>query len=95
LRLLGVDPVRIGFNESLGFANLDKIKAYAGPTLIIHAEHDHIIPYADSEALLAASPSRQKRHVKITGANHNDIFQYGLQTYLDAVQTFAYDCTQP
>ena len=88
LRLLGIEPDRIGFDESRGFANLEKIKAYAGPTLILHAEHDHIIPYTDSQALFAASPAPRKRHVMIAGANHNDIFLRGMQTYLEAVQAF-------
>jgi pimeloyl-ACP methyl ester carboxylesterase len=92
LRLLGIDPEQIGFNEAAGFANLEKIKAYAGPTLIIHAEYDHIIPYTDSEALFAASPAQNKRHVKIPGANHNDIFLRGMTLYLDALQTFCRSC---
>jgi len=92
LRLLGIDPKQIGFNEAAGFANLEKIKAYAGPTLIIHAEYDHIIPYADSEALFASSPAQCKRHVKIPGANHNDIFLRGMTPYLDALQTFCRSC---
>jgi hypothetical protein len=92
LRLLGIDPKQIGFNEAVGFANLEKIKAYAGPTLIIHAEYDHIIPYADSEALFASSPAQCKRHVKIPGANHNDIFLRGMTPYLDALQTFCRSC---
>jgi len=88
LRLLGIDPDRIGFNEQAGFANLDKIKTYHGPTLILHAEYDHIIPYSDSEALFDASPAPAKRHVKIPGANHNDIFLRGMDIYLDAVEQF-------
>lgn len=92
LRLLGIDPERIGFDERAGFANLDKIRSYPGPTLIIHAEYDHIIPYADSEALFAASPAQAKYHVKIPGANHNDIFFRGMQAYLDAVQNFCRTC---
>jgi pimeloyl-ACP methyl ester carboxylesterase len=93
LRLLGIDPEGLGFDETSGFANLDKIKIYDGPTLILHAEFDHIIPYSDSEALFAASPSSTKRHVKIPGANHNDIFLRGMDIYLDAVQQFcSKDC---
>jgi len=88
LRLLGIDPGRIGFDERKGFANLENIKSYHGPTLILHAEYDHIIPYSDSEALFAASPAQAKRHVKIPGANHNDIFLRGMDIYLDAVQQF-------
>lgn len=94
LRLLGIDPERIGFEETAGFANLDKIRTYHGPTLILHAEYDHIIPYSDSEALFAASPSPTKRHVKIPGANHNDIFLRGMAIYLDAVTQFCrQDCS--
>jgi hypothetical protein len=88
LRLLGVDLERLGFDETAGFANLDKIKTYSGPTLIIHAEHDHIIPYSDSEALFKASPAAAKQHIMIPGANHNDIFLRGADVYLDAVQQF-------
>lgn len=88
LRMLGVDPDRFGFDEAAGFANLDKIKTYSGPTLIIHAEHDHIIPYSDSEALFEASPAAAKQHVMIPGANHNDIFLRGAYIYMDAVHHF-------
>ena len=95
LRLLGIDPERIGFDEAAGFANLEKIRRYTGPTLIIHAEYDHIIPYTDSEALFAASPAQAKNHVKIPGANHNDIFLRGMAAYLDAVQTFCRTCMKP
>ncbi|MGD9331833.1 MAG: alpha/beta fold hydrolase [Desulfobacterales bacterium] len=91
LRLLGLDPDRIGFKEEKGFANLAKIRKYTGPTLIIHAEFDHIIPYSDSEALFAASPAEQKKHLKIPGANHNDIFLRGMAPYLEAVQAFCRD----
>ena len=91
LRLLGIDPDRIGFREEAGFANLDKIRKYTGPTLIIHAEFDHIIPYSDSEALFASCPAQEKKHVRIPGANHNDIFLRGMEAYLKAVQTFCHD----
>jgi pimeloyl-ACP methyl ester carboxylesterase len=85
LRLLGVDPDRIGFDESSGFANLDKIQRYTQPTLIIHAEFDHIIPFDDGKALYNASGAMHKILLKIPGANHNDIFMRGLDRYLDAI----------
>ena len=92
LRLLGIDPDRIGFEEAHGFRNIDKIKAFSNPTLIIHAEFDHIIPYSDGEALYAASPARHKRLLQIPGANHNDIFLRGMEAYLDAVDQFSRLC---
>jgi fermentation-respiration switch protein FrsA (DUF1100 family) len=86
LRLLGIDPEALGFKEEKGFGNIDKIKMYQKPTLIIHAEFDHIIPFSDGEALYTACPATDKAFLKIPGANHNDIFMRGLQPYLDAVR---------
>jgi fermentation-respiration switch protein FrsA (DUF1100 family) len=86
LRLLGIDPEALGFKEESGFGNIDKIKRYHKPTLIIHAEFDHIIPFSDGEALYDASPSPDKAFLKIPGANHNDIFMRSPQEYLAAVQ---------
>ncbi len=85
LRRLGVDAQGIGFDEARGFANLDKIRRFPGPTVIIHAELDSIIPFGDGEALYAASGAAEKELVKISGANHNDLFMRGLGPYLDAV----------
>jgi len=86
LRLLGIDLEALGFKEEKGFGNIDKIKIYNKPTLIIHAEYDHIIPFSDGEALYDASPSPDKAFLKIPGANHNDIFMRGPQEYLAAVK---------
>ena len=89
LRLLGVDPERIGFDEASGFANVDKIKTFTKPTVIIHAEFDHIIPFSDGEALFEASGAADKLLVKVPGANHNDIFMRGLDRYLEAISGLA------
>ena len=89
LRRLGVDPDRIGFEESGGFANVDKIAKVRKPTVIIHAEFDAIIPFSDGEALFAAGAAEDKVLIKIPGANHNDIFMRGLDRYLDAVAGLA------
>jgi len=89
LRRLGVDPDRLGFNESSGFANVGKIERFDKPTLIIHAEFDHIIPFSDGQALFEASAAEEKELMVIPGANHNDIFMRGLDGYLDAVSRLA------
>lgn len=86
LRMLGVDPQRIGFSEEEGFSNLEKITHYPGPTLIIHAEFDHIIPFSDGQALFDASPCPSKQLLKIPGANHNDILMRGFKEYMQAIQ---------
>ena len=86
LQLLGIDPDALGFKEENGFRNIDKIRKFNNPTLIIHAEFDHIIPFSDGEALYSACPSPDKAFLKIFGANHNDIFMRGFQEYLAAVK---------
>lgn len=83
--LLGVRAGELGITEEGTFNHLEKIKGYAGPTLIIHAEHDHIIPLSDGRALFAASGSKNKRFLKIHGANHNNIFMFGADEYIEAV----------
>jgi pimeloyl-ACP methyl ester carboxylesterase len=86
LQLLGVNLGAIGFQEKAGFRNVDKIKSYPGPTLIIHAEHDHIIPLSDGQALFNASRAQDKTLLKIPNANHNDILLQGFSEYMAAVK---------
>jgi pimeloyl-ACP methyl ester carboxylesterase len=86
LRVLGLDPEAIGFQEDKGFRNVDKIKQFAKPTLVIHAEYDHIIPFADGQALHEASPAPDKTLLKIPGANHNDLLLAGFADYMAAIR---------
>jgi hypothetical protein len=89
LRLLGVDPAAFCFREETAFAHLAKIARFRQPTLIIHAEFDHIIPFADGQALYDAAGAADKTLLKIPGANHNDILAHGFQDYLEAVRRLA------
>lgn len=86
LALLGIDASAIGFREEIGFRNVDKIAAYDGPTLIIHAEYDHIIAFSEGQALFDASSSALKKLLQIPGANHNDIQYRGLEAYMQAIK---------
>ena len=85
LQLLGVSPDILGIREEEGFRNIDKIRGFSKPTLVIHAEKDHIIPFSDGRALYEASPAENKRFLAIPGANHNDILFRGLQEYMGAI----------
>ena len=89
LQLLGVDLPGIKFQEKIGFRNVDKIKAFTGPTLIIHAEHDHIIPLRDGQMLYDASGAADKTLLTIPQANHNDILFQGFAAYLGAIKGLA------
>ncbi len=89
LRRLGLNPDRYGLREDGGFGNERKIRMYPGPTLIIHAEHDHIIPYSDGMALRNASGADYLKMLTIPGADHNTIFMHGMREYLAAVKDLA------
>lgn len=86
LKLLGINTEALEIKEEEGFRNIDKIRNFDKPTLIIHAEWDHIIPFADGEALYQACPSADKTLLKIPQASHNDIFMRGLKQYMAAVK---------
>lgn len=88
LQLLGVSLKGLNFSENKGFRNLDKIKEFKKPLLIIHSEFDTIIPFSDGQAFFDASPSRDKTLLKIRGAGHNDIFSVGLMEYMTAIKLF-------
>lgn len=66
-----------------GLENVDKIKKFSKPCLVIHAQYDHIIPFADGQALYDACSSENKQLLQIKGANHNDIFLRGMDLYLE------------
>jgi alpha-beta hydrolase superfamily lysophospholipase len=89
LRLLGVNVDALGLTEEKGLQNLEHMRAYDNPTLIIHAERDHIIPFAEGQALYDACPAADKTLLNIPNANHNNIFQHGMSEYLAAVKTLA------
>lgn len=75
----------MGFTEETGFRNVDKIRPWRKPLLILHAEFEYIMPFAEGQALYEACPAPQKTFLKVAGANHNDILSVGLAAYLEAV----------
>ncbi|HOV87191.1 MAG TPA: alpha/beta hydrolase [Syntrophobacteraceae bacterium] len=89
LRFLGVDVEGMGLGEADGFGNIEKIRSFGKPTLLIHAELDSIIPFSDAQALFDACGARDKTLVKIEGADHNNLFLVGLPTYLSSLKTLA------
>ncbi|NIS70734.1 MAG: alpha/beta fold hydrolase [Proteobacteria bacterium] len=70
------------------FSNLQKIEKISLPTLIIHAEKDHIVPLRHGKDLFRASPAEKKRLIIIPGANHNDLLMVGRHQYFEALTDF-------
>jgi pimeloyl-ACP methyl ester carboxylesterase len=85
LELIGVNVAALGFREEAGFRQVDKIRQWVKPLLIIHAEFDHIIPYVEGQALYEACPAVQKTLLKVPGANHNNVLSVGFDDYVKAV----------
>ena len=88
LKLLGIDVDRISFADENGFGSLAKIGRYNGPLLIIHAKNDEIVPYEQAKLMLEKSPSKRKKLLTISGAGHNNIYQFGLEDYFKAIENF-------
>jgi fermentation-respiration switch protein FrsA (DUF1100 family) len=89
LALLGAPPEITANEEAMGFGQLSKIRKFTKPTLIIHAELDHIIPFSDGRALYEASGAAEKSLFAVPGANHNDIFANAMSEYMTAVANLA------
>ncbi|MBU2514166.1 alpha/beta hydrolase [bacterium] len=86
LQLLGINTDLLGLAEDEGFNNYSKIESFSKPTLIIHAEFDHIIPFSDGRHLFNKSSDENKKLLMIPGANHNDILARGLEVYMTAIK---------
>ena len=59
------------------------------PTLVIHAQYDHIIPFTDGQTLYDNSGAGDKTLLEIKNADHNSIFSVGFGEYMKAVTTLA------
>lgn len=73
--------------------NVRKMQAIGVPLLVIHGEHDTLIPVENGQALYDASPSTLKRIVRIARAGHNDLLYYGLDRYFAAIAEFVSEVT--
>lgn len=89
LRLLGINMEAMGIKEEEGFRNIDKIRDFDKPALVIHAEYDHIISFGEGQLLFDACPAEDKRLIKIADANHNDIFLRGMSLYMESIKWLA------
>jgi fermentation-respiration switch protein FrsA (DUF1100 family) len=70
------------------FRNLSKIKNIACPILFIHGKNDQIIPFWHGEKLFTEA-NEPKFSLWIDEAGHNNIYQIGGQSYLQAIRDFA------
>lgn len=88
LKLLGINIDAFGITEKTGFHNhnIEMIRKFDKPTLIIHAEYDQVISIKEGEALFDACAADIKKFLKIPNADHNTIFVHGFEMYLAEVK---------
>lgn len=89
LLLLGVPLERWGIREDDGPRNYEKMMEIRKPTLVIHAQYDHIIALSEGQALYEACVAQDKKMLVIPGANHNNIFLAGMDDYLRSLAWLA------
>lgn len=75
------------------FDSLARIPQVACPLLIMHGDHDRIIPFSHGERLFAAAPERSatgvpKQFVRLAGAGHNDIMHVAADQVEAALRKF-------
>jgi len=85
---IGVDITRAGLSEEDGFRNVRKISTVNKPTLIIHGQHDEIIPVNSAAILQAQSPARIKELQIVPGASHNTIIARTGELYFSVIKQF-------
>lgn len=77
-------PVR--WLARLHYRSLDRISAVACPVMVLHSEHDEIIPFAHGRQLYQAAPE-PKAFFAMRGG-HNDGFVASGEDYLQALRQF-------
>ena len=95
LQLLGADINTAVSGRDADLQNIDKIKAFHKPALIIHAEKDHIIPFSEGQTLYENCGAAHKFSRTVPCANHNDIFIWGFREYMSAIKTLVFPIKGP
>jgi alpha-beta hydrolase superfamily lysophospholipase len=81
LKVLGIDVPEVP-------SNLNLIRKISLPTLVMHGEHDQIVPVEEGKALYDGIGAEDKRLLIIPGVDHNTIFMGGMEQYLRALKEF-------
>ncbi|MGE3540126.1 MAG: alpha/beta hydrolase [Candidatus Tectimicrobiota bacterium] len=84
---LGVSRQAITEELQRHFDYASKLAVFQGRSLILHTQHDELVPVSHAEKLYAAAPEPKTLHIFAQGG-HNDIFYWNRQEYMRLVETF-------
>jgi uncharacterized protein len=65
----------------------EKIKRIKAPLLVLHGDHDEIVPFEHGKIVFEAAP-QPKKFFAITGAAHNDTYVVGGENYFRQIRQF-------
>ena len=74
--------------EKIDQGCLERIKKILVPTLIIHGEHDMLVPLENARDIYEHLGTQEKELLVIPSATHNDIMLVGFKDYFKALQRF-------
>jgi len=83
-------PVRHLNIDDPTFPNLSKMQSIELPTLILHGEHDVLIPVSEGKDLYENAATHSKHLVIIREAGHNDIMLVGMEKYFETIKDFVF-----
>ena len=85
---LGTSREGLSSAVSQHFDQLSKLRNYRGPTLILHARHDHLVGFEHAEANHSASGSSDKQLVGFARGDHNSILAANATAYFEHLKHF-------
>ena len=85
---LGFPLKALGISVPETPSSLGLIRKISLPTLVMHGEHDQIVPVEEGRALYETIAAKDKRLLIIPGVDHNTIFMGGMEPYLQALKDF-------
>jgi len=82
-------PFLFDWRPRVPYDNLGKIDKVKVPVLIIHGDHDEIIPVDMGRRVFAAANSPKDLYI-IPGAHHNDTYVVGGREYFQRLKSFIF-----
>lgn len=71
------------------FRNLDLIRDMKTPLLVLHGEHDEVIPNSHGRKLVESSAAGDKAFILIPEAGHNDLFEVAGDDIIRRIAEFS------
>jgi len=75
-------------DEKIAFLSKLKMRSIPTPTLIIHGEHDTLVPVREAQELYENSAAEDKTILIIPNADHNTLIALGQDQYFQTIETF-------